>query len=103
MARLPRVLLALALSTGLSSFPAARPSQQAPTFKSGARVVPIYATVTDADRRLVPGLTRGDFDIFDNDRPQALSLFDNEVQPITVVVMLDTSASMTLNIDFVQA
>ena len=103
MAGLSRVLFALALSTGLSSFPAARQSQQAPTFKSGARVVPIYATVTDAGRRLVPGLTRDDFEILDNDRPQTLALFDNEVQPITVVVMLDTSASMTLNLDFVQA
>ena len=103
MAPFSRVLFALALSTGLSSFPAARQSQQAPTFKSGARVVPIYTTVTDADRRLVPGLTRDDFEILDNDRPQTLALFDNEVQPITVVVMLDTSASMTLNLDFVQA
>ena len=103
MAGLSRVLFALALSTGLSSFPAARQSQQAPTFKSGARAVPIYTTVTDADRRLVPGLTRDDFEILDNDRPQTLALFDNEVQPITVVVMLDTSASMTLNLDFVQA
>jgi Ca-activated chloride channel family protein len=103
MVRLSPVLFAAALSTLWSAFPAVRLPQQTPTFKSGARVVPIYATVTDADRRLVPGLTREEFEILDNDRPQTLALFDNEVQPITVVVMLDTSASMTLNIDFVQA
>src|SRR5262249_16781971 len=32
---------------------------------------------------------------FDNDKPQPLAFFENEIQPITVVVMLDTSASMT--------
>ena len=33
--------------------------------------------------------------MFDNDKPQPLIFFANEVQPITVVVMLDTSGSMT--------
>jgi Ca-activated chloride channel family protein len=71
---------------------------QQPTFRSGARTVPLYATVTDAQKRLVPNLTLEDFEILDNDRPQPIDLFLNEVQPITVVVMLDTSASMTGNL-----
>jgi Ca-activated chloride channel family protein len=69
-------------------------AQQA-TFRSDTRTVALYATVTDERKRLVPDLTQQDFEIFDNDRPQAVDLFINEVQPITVVVMLDTSASMT--------
>jgi Ca-activated chloride channel homolog len=80
---------------------AARADQQ-PTFRTGARVVPIYVTVTDENRRLVPSLTRDDFEILDSGKPQVMTAFDNEVQPITVVVMLDTSGSMTLNIDFVR-
>jgi Ca-activated chloride channel homolog len=71
---------------------------QQPTFRTGTRTVALYATVTDAQKRLVPDLTQGDFQIFDNDKPQALDFFVNEVQPITVVVMLDTSASMTGNL-----
>jgi Ca-activated chloride channel family protein len=59
----------------------------------------MYATVTDSQKRLVPDLTQEDFEIFDNDKPQQIDLFVNEVQPITVVVMLDTSASMTGNLD----
>src|SRR5262249_26322459 len=47
------------------------------------------------DRRLVPNLTEGDFEVFDNDKPQPIAVFNNEVQPITVMVMLDTSLSMT--------
>jgi len=73
-------------------------SAQQPTFRTGTRTVALYATVTDAQKRLVPDLTQEDFQIFDNDKPQSLDLFVNEVQPITVVVMLDTSASMTGNL-----
>jgi Ca-activated chloride channel family protein len=71
--------------------------QQA-VFRTGARTVPLYATVTDAQKRLVPDLSKEDFEILDNDKPQVLDLFVNDVQPITVVVMLDTSASMTGNL-----
>jgi Ca-activated chloride channel family protein len=79
-------------------------AQQPPaTFKAGTHVVPLYVTVTDAERRLVPGLTRDDFEIFDDQKPQEVSVFDNEVRPISVVVMLDTSGSMTGSIDLLKA
>jgi Ca-activated chloride channel family protein len=68
---------------------------QQPTFRSGSRIVPSYVTVTDASNRLVTDLTREDFEILDNGRPQELTIFDNEVRPFTAVVMLDTSISMT--------
>ena len=76
-------------------------AQQA-TFKSGIRTVPIYATVIDAQKRLVPDLQKEDFEIYDNDKLQEIQLFLNEVQPITVVVMLDTSASMTGNLKLLE-
>jgi Ca-activated chloride channel family protein len=68
---------------------------QEPTFRSGSRVVPSYVTVVDVNNRLVTDLTRDDFEVFDNGRPQEITIFDNEVRPFTVVVMLDTSVSMT--------
>ncbi len=68
---------------------------QTPTFKAGTKIGPLYTTVVDAQKRLVPDLVQDDFEILDNDKPQAIAIFDNEVQPITVIVMLDTSASMT--------
>jgi Ca-activated chloride channel family protein len=76
-------------------------AQQA-TFKSGIRTVALYATVIDAQKRLVPDLTKEDFEILDNDKVQEIQLFINEVQPITVVVMLDTSASMTGNLKLLE-
>jgi Ca-activated chloride channel family protein len=75
---------------------------QRPTFRSDTRTVALYATVTDAQKRLVPDLTQQDFEILDNERQQSVDLFVNEVQPITVVVMLDTSASMTGNLKLLE-
>jgi Ca-activated chloride channel family protein len=77
--------------------------QQPPLFRSGAKTVPLYVTVTDPTKRLVPGLTKDDFEIFDDKKPVDITLFDNQTQPITVVVMLDTSASMTLTLDLLKA
>src|SRR5918992_4085312 len=75
---------------------------QQPTFRTGTRTVALYATVTDSQKRLVPDLTQHDFEVLDNDKPQPVDLFVNEVQPITVVVMLDTSASMTGNLGLLE-
>jgi Ca-activated chloride channel family protein len=71
-------------------------------FRSGTRIVALYATVTDARKRLVPDLTKPDFEILDNEKLQEIQLFENEVQPITVIVMLDTSASMMGNMDLLK-
>jgi Ca-activated chloride channel homolog len=68
---------------------------QQPTFKSGTQVVSLFTTVFDAESRLVPGLTQDDFDVFDNDKLQPLVVFRSENLPITAIVMLDTSGSMT--------
>lgn len=95
----PRPLLMTVAALGLS---AAVAGQQQPTFRSGNRTVPIYATVTDATGRLVPDLERDDFEVWDNGTPVPLTVFDNAVQPISVVVMLDTSGSMTMNLDLLK-
>jgi Ca-activated chloride channel family protein len=73
-----------------------------PTFKSGTQVVSLFVTVADAQKRLVPGLAKEDFEVFDNEKPQPIVYFDNSIHPINVVVMLDTSGSMTLTIDLLK-
>jgi Ca-activated chloride channel family protein len=72
---------------------------QQPSFRADTQLVSIFATVTDSDKRLVPDLEAEDFEILDDGKPQSLAFFNSEVQPITVIVMLDTSASMTLALD----
>jgi len=89
-------------AAGLAVLPG-EPTAQQPTFRSGTRIVSVLATVTDADGRLVPDLEREDFAIFDNGRPQEITFFRNDVQPFTIVVMLDFSASMTANLDLLKA
>ena len=76
--------------------------KQEPTFKTGTQVVSMFVTVQDAQKRLVANLTQDDFEIFDNDRPQPITYFDNSIHPINVVTMLDTSGSMTLTIDLLK-
>jgi len=75
---------------------------QEPTFRSSTRIVPVITTVTDAQGRLVPALERDEFTILDNGRPQDITFFQSEVQPFSVVVMLDFSASMTANLDLLK-
>ncbi len=91
---LPALVLIAAASVGVVA--------QQPIFRAGAHIVPLYATVTDEQKRLVADLTKDDFQILDNQKPQTIQVFLNEVQPISVVVMLDTSASMTGNLGLLQ-
>jgi len=72
-------------------------------FKVSTNQVALYVTVTDATKRLVPGLVEDDFEVYDNGKLQTLIAFDNKPLPITVVVMLDTSGSMTLALDLVKS
>ncbi len=96
----PLMLVALACSLAVAPAPVtARQGPQAPIFREATRVVPVIATVTDADGRLVPGLEKEDFSIFDNGKVQETAVFQATVEPFSVVVMLDKSGSMTANLD----
>jgi Ca-activated chloride channel homolog len=72
-------------------------------FKTGTLTVPIYVTVTDGERRLVPHLELEDFEVYDNGKQVKISYFDNKTTAINVITMLDTSGSMTLLLDRVKA
>ena len=93
----PVIIAAVLLSLGVVS------TGQEPTFRSSTRIVPVVATVIDEQGRFVPGLEVDQFEILDNGRPQEITFFQNDIQPFTVVVMLDYSASMTANLDRLQA
>ena len=51
-------------------------------------------TVTDANGRLVTGLTIDDFEIYENGVAQELTLFTDERVPVSLGVLIDTSDSM---------
>jgi Ca-activated chloride channel homolog len=75
---------------------------QQPTFRTGTHIVPILTTVTDAQGRLVPFLGQEHFSLYENGRPQEITVFQNDVQPFTVMVMLDFSASMTEHLELLR-
>ena len=95
MHKLPTTFAALAAVALLGASAAAQ-------FKSGTLTVPLYVTVTDRESRIVPDLQQDDFEVYDNGQRQKLTLFDNKNTPISVIVMLDTSGSMTLILDRVK-
>src|SRR5436190_12749333 len=72
-------------------------------FKSGSKTVAVYVTVSDTLGRLVPDLTQNDFEVLDNGKKQTISVFENGVQPITLVMMLDRSGSMAGNFSLVRS
>ena len=90
------------LTVGLAASGIGLAALQQATFKDVVRTVAVYATVTDSGGRLVPDLERELFQIDDNSKPQALTVFANEAQPITVVMMLDRSVSMRRQFELVE-
>ena len=95
MTRLTLTVIA-ALGLGALVLASPPPQQQPPQgFRSTTLTVPIYTTVLDGQGRLVPDLEERDFEVLDNGKPVPLSSFIRDVQPISVVVALDTSGSMT--------
>jgi Ca-activated chloride channel family protein len=95
---LPAVFVAL---LAVAVLPVHGRGQQAPIFRGGVQTVALYATVTDSSGRLVPDLQQKDFDIYDNGKLQTITVFKSDVQPVTVLLTLDTSGSQNLNLDLV--
>jgi Ca-activated chloride channel family protein len=92
----------LAATVALVSLSIVAAGAQSQKFRTGTDTVALYVTVTDGEKRLVPDLVQEDFEVYDNGRLQPITLFDNRPTPISVVVMLDTSGSMTLALDLVK-
>ena len=87
----------------LAAVPEARPQQsgQPPVFRGGAESVAVYATVLDRYGEMVLNLRREDFTVEDEGNPQPITVFVKGLQPITATVLMDRSASMTLNLGLV--
>lgn len=76
---------------------------QQPVFRGTGDAVHVFVTVTDRDGRLITTLTRDDFEVRDEGKPQPITLFDNTPQAIRLIVMLDVSGSMEGNLPLLRA
>ena len=74
----------------------ARAQVQLPEYRYGIKVelVSLFATVQDRSGKLVRGLGRDDFVIYDDGVPQKISQFSAEYIPLSVLILLDCSSSM---------
>ena len=62
--------------------------------RSGVELVSLNVTVTDGTNKYVSGLGQDDFDVFEDGAKQKLTFFSPTQQPISLAILLDTSASM---------
>jgi Ca-activated chloride channel family protein len=90
-ARAVLVLLASLLLLCTSAF-VLRPSAQ--SFRSRVDIIQVTASVVDANGRLVKGLTRDDFKVWEDGDEQPISQFTDERVPVSLGVLLDASDSM---------
>ncbi len=65
-----------------------------PTFRAEARLVEIHATVFDGRGRHITGLGRDDFQILENQQPQAVEIFESVESPFSLGLLLDITGSM---------
>lgn len=86
-----RPITACALAVAALGAGAAQPSRP---LRSGVDVVTVPVVVTDENGRLVTGLTRDDFTLYEDGIEQPLTLFLGERVPVSLGVVLDVSESM---------
>lgn len=63
-------------------------------FRAGTDVVAVFATVTDRTGMPVRGLTREDFEIFDEGQARPITTFVAPPHPVAVTLLLDRSRSV---------
>jgi len=66
----------------------------AQTFRGSVTTVEIPVTVTDANNRLIMGLAKEDFEVFEDGDEQPVTQFSDKRTPVSVGVLLDISDSM---------
>lgn len=93
--RSSRLLVSLALSLVVARVALSQTQAQPPLiFGSSIEIINLTVTVTDAQGRLIPGLDRDAFSVYEDGVKQDLALFNKDRLPLSVVLLMDTSASM---------
>jgi Ca-activated chloride channel homolog len=88
------VLLLFSSAASLSKSQQSPPDAAPSTISVRSELVALPVRVTDAHGIVVPGLNLEDFSVFEDGRPQKLTLFQQEDAPVTVGLVVDHSRSM---------
>jgi len=78
--------------------PSAVPSSHSGLIRRDVDLVMVPVTITDTTGRLVTGLQKQNFKVFEEKQKQEIRSFSNEDTPISVGIVLDTSGSMETKI-----
>lgn len=70
------------------------PRAQQPSIRVATDIVPLSVTVTNAAHEYVADLTRDDFVVLEDGKPQPLTYFGLNDVPLAVALLIDSSASM---------
>jgi VWFA-related protein len=87
--------------------PSGQSSQQPPesqepvtTFKASANVVSVFLNVKDKHGMLIPNLTKEDFNVAEDNKPQTIKYFTAESNlPLTLGILIDSSGSQLRVLD----
>ena len=73
---------------------------QEATFHVDVKLVNIFVNVTDKNGVIVGGLTKDDFAVFEDNRPQQIAVFERKTDvPLNLTLAIDTSGSVRKDLD----
>jgi VWFA-related protein len=76
-----------------------RAQQADPNFSTSVKVINVFATVRDKEGKIVSDLTKDDFVLQEDGRPQEIKYFTQQTDlPLTLGLLVDTSGSERRNI-----
>ena len=83
-----------ALAVTLAAAGATALTAQGQRIRSGIELVSLNVTVTDGASKYVTDLNEDEFEVYEDGAKQKLTFFSKTQQPISLALLLDTSASM---------
>jgi Ca-activated chloride channel family protein len=95
-----------AILTAALLVPLALPAQDEPTttFRMDVKLVNLFVNVTDKTGAIVGGLTKDDFQVFEDGRPEKISVFERQSElPLNLTLAIDTSGSTAKDLDLEQS
>jgi Ca-activated chloride channel family protein len=74
---------------------------RSPTFRSGSALVALNVSVQDAGAKYVGGLLPADFAVYEDGVKQDVRFFESSTVPVDLIVLIDSSSSMSDKIQVV--
>jgi Ca-activated chloride channel family protein len=91
---------ALAGFSAMSVLSPAVATAQETTFHVDVKLVNIFVNVTDKNGAIVGELTKDDFAVFEDNRPQQIAVFERKTDvPLNLTLAIDTSGSVRKDLD----